>query len=201
MITQGFTWVPSMVQVHDRDTHVGVTAHRAGTCRRDLPTALQSHQHSQPAGAHLPFLPGLWNVRARMQLHPLEIRAEISSAQRAKPSLLCSVTGTAPWCLGAELSPGAAPVAPVWHPRVAVGPCVPLDPLRSRSRSTRPGLALLLGPLNRALQPLPKSSGSHRCPCPTFKGTAPSGYFGLSTCLLSPATAALCQGLGWEGCR
>lgn len=90
MITQGFTWVPSMVQVHDRDTHVGVTAHPAGTCRRDLPTALQSHQHSQPAGAHLPFLPGLWNVRARMQLHPSEIRAEISSAQRAKPSLLCS---------------------------------------------------------------------------------------------------------------
>lgn len=105
------------------------------------------------------------------------------------------------WCPGAELSPGAAPVAPVWHPRVAVDPCVPLDPLRSRSRSTRPGLALLLGPLNRALQPLPKSPGSHRCPCPTFRGTAPSGYFGLSTCLLSPATAALCQGLGWEGCR
>lgn len=42
MITQGFTWVPSMVQVHDRDTHVGVTAHLAGTCRRDLPTALQA---------------------------------------------------------------------------------------------------------------------------------------------------------------
>lgn len=36
MINQGFIWFPAMVQVHDRDTHVGVTAHLA-VCRRDLP--------------------------------------------------------------------------------------------------------------------------------------------------------------------
>lgn len=82
---------------------------------------------------------------------------------------------------------------------MAVGPCVPLDPLWSRGQSTRPGLALVFRSPSRALQTLPKSRGSHRCPCPTFRGTAPSGYFGLSTCLLSPATAVLCQEVGMEG--
>lgn len=43
-----------------------------------------------------------------------------------------------------------------------------------------------------------RTLGATGPPCPTFRGTTPSGYFGLTTGHLSPAIASLCQEIAME---
>lgn len=60
-------------------------------------------------------------------------------------------------------------------------------------------LALLFRGLKGGLQTLFKTTGSYRSTLSYIQRTTPSGYFGLTTCLLSSVITSLCQEIAMEG--